>query len=490
MSNVEVAPTAAKAPQAAPPSVAPAGAVVSGSRNHQWVRRILGTVLLLALGVVGSVALVAWVNYRLGHSITEDAFVEAHIVNVAPEMVSGRLVRFLVEENDKVERGALLAEVDPIPYRDKVNLAASKMEAARRELVRQQADLARVRREVPIQIEIAKRTLAASKADRAKAESSLELTEDDVEKGIDEARAGLKAAKADSVLAGQEFSRFTNLYRQEAVAQRRSQEVTRSKDAAEAQVDLAEARLAKALASRTQVIVARRTLDAARTATEKADKGVDLAETANDQIHVVELLVEVKKEAVEEARRALEAAEHDLAFTQIRAPFAGVVVKRYRNLGDFASAGVAVLSMYNPDLLYVTANLEETRLPGVSPGATARLDIDAFAEPFHGRVVWLNKSTGAQFSLMPRNVVAGEFTKVVQRVPVRIWIDEDDPRWPQLRAGLSVRVSIDHGNGDAAWAAKAARRLAEIEGRFNQPESPATVTPEGARGSLSAEVAR
>ena len=168
----------------------------------------------------------------------------------------------------------------------------------------------------------------------------------------------------------------------------------------------------------------------------KAAKGVDLAQTGNDQIHVAELALEVKKLTVEEARRGLETAQHNLEYTQIRAPFPGVIVKRYRNLGDFASAGVAVLSMYNPDQLYVDANLEETRLRGVAPGNSVELWLDAFDRPFKGRVVWINKSTGAQFALMPRNVVSGEFTKVVQRVPVRIWIEKDD-RWPQLRAGLS-----------------------------------------------------
>ena len=123
---------------------------------------------------------------------------------------------------------------------------------------------------------------------------------------------------------------------------------------------------------------------------------------------------------MEEARRALTSAEDQLKYTQIRAPFPGVVVKLYRHLGDFASAGVPILSMYNPDLLYVTANLEETRLRGVAPGNPVELHLDAFAEPFRGRVVWIDKSTGAQFALMPRNVVSGEFTKVVQRVPVRI----------------------------------------------------------------------
>src|SRR5262245_50041901 len=123
--------------------------------------------------------------------------------------------------------------------------------------------------------------------------------------------------------------------------------------------------------------------------------------------------------------------------------------------------------MYNPDLLYVEANLEETRLRGVEPGSPAQLHLDAFASPFRGRVVWISKSTGAQFALMPRNVVSGEFTKVVQRVPVRISIERDD-RWPQLRAGLSARVVINHGGGDLAWAADESRRLIDIEKRFNQ----------------------
>jgi membrane fusion protein (multidrug efflux system) len=145
-----------------------------------------------------------------------------------------------------------------------------------------------------------------------------------------------------------------------------------------------------------------------------------------------------------------------------------VIVKRYRNLGDFTSAGTPILSMYNPDLLYVTANLEETRLSGVAPGNQVELQLDAFDEPFRGRVVWINKSTGAQFALMPRNVVAGEFTKVVQRVPVRIWI-EKDRRWPLLRAGLSAHVVIAHGDGDAAWAQQAAKDMALLETRFNDP---------------------
>jgi membrane fusion protein (multidrug efflux system) len=414
----------------------------------------------------------SWSSYRLSHSITDDAFVEAHIVNVAPQTVSGHIVRFLVEENDHVKKqGEPLAEIDPAPYQDQVNIAQSKVDTAQAEQRRQEASLARLRLEVPIQIEIARRSLAAAQADQARAREALKLTEDTVEKGIEEAQASLDAARADLVLAQQDYTRYTNLSRIEAAPPRQAEQVTAARDAAEARRALAAAKLARAKADRTQIDVAKRTLEAAEKTTEKAAKGIDLAETGNAQIREGELLVAVKKEEVADASRALEAAKTNLGFTTIRAPFPGIVVKRYRHLGDFASPGVAILSMYNPDLTYVTANLEETRLRGVAPGNPVELQVDAFAEPFRGRVVWIDKSTGAQFALMPRNVVSGEFTKVVQRVPVRIAIEKDD-RWSLLRAGLSVRVDIAHGAGDPDWAEQAAQKMKDLETQYNQPQTP------------------
>ena len=199
------------------------------------------------------------------------------------------------------------------------------------------------------------------------------------------------------------------------------------------------------------------------------------------------MLVKVKEQSVEHASHALEAAEHDLAYTQVKAPFPGIVVKRFRHLGDFASASSPILSMYNPDLLFVEANLEEDRLPGVEPGNPVRIELDAFDEPFKGRVVWINKSTGAQFALMPRNVVSGEFTRVVQRVPVRIQIERDD-RWPRIRAGLSARVAIAHGPGDPDWAAHAARSMAELETRYNAPERASERTSDGATSDATGAV--
>jgi membrane fusion protein (multidrug efflux system) len=430
---------------------------------------------LAAWCAVGVVALVAayfgfhWFNYRASHSITEDAFIEAHIVNIAPQMVSGRIVAFHVEENDRVEQGQVLAEIEPIHYRDQVEQARGKLDLAQAELKRQEAGLAKLENEVPLQIGVAAETLAVARTEETRAKDALKLTTDEVNRTIEEAQAGVEVAKANAVLAKQEYERWTALAAKGAATPQKAEEVTRAYDTAKAEKRLTDAKLAKAEAARTRIAVAKRDLEGAQSQVAKANKALDLAKTGFDQIRETKLLVAVKKEMVNDAQIALDSAQHEFQFTQVRAPFPGVVVKRYRHLGDFASPGVAILSMYNPNLTYVTANLEETRLDGVAPGNPVELRVDAFSEPFRGRVVWLDKSTGAQFALMPRNVVSGEFTKVVQRIPVRIAIEKDE-RWPLLRAGLSVTVAIAHGEGDPQWAEQAAREMRDAEMRYNQPQ--------------------
>ncbi len=203
----------------------------------------MGAVVVLVL--VG----IPWFSYRLSHSITEDAFVEAHIVNVAPEMVSGRIVRFLVEENDRVEQGQLLAEIEPVHYRDQVEQARGKLELAQAELERQEAGLARLKNEVPLQIDIAQKTLARPRPRKNGRSDSLKLTTDEVNNTIEESQAAVAVARANLTLARQEYDRFTELASQGASPRRKSDEVTRAYDAARAEERLAEARLAKAEAT-------------------------------------------------------------------------------------------------------------------------------------------------------------------------------------------------------------------------------------------------
>ncbi|PWT80757.1 MAG: hypothetical protein C5B58_11040, partial [Acidobacteria bacterium] len=308
------APSTVKAAAAAPTDgdAAPKPAVSPATPTPWWRKRRW---LIAGAGLIVVSLLIWWWSWRESHSITDDAFVEAQIINVAPEAVSGRLVRCLVVEHDVVKQGQVLAEIDPTVYRDQVELARSKVAAAEAELNRQNAALEKLRLEVPIQIEIARRTLAAAKADQARAKDSLRLTEDDVEHGIEEAQAGVDAASADLLLAQQDYERYTNLQKEQAVPLRRAEEATQARNSADARRKLAAAKLATARANQKQIDVAQSTLNAAEKSTEKATEGVDLAETGNAQIHEVELLTTVKKEAVDEAKHALKSAEDQLAYT-------------------------------------------------------------------------------------------------------------------------------------------------------------------------------
>jgi membrane fusion protein, multidrug efflux system len=292
--------------------------------------RLIAPALVVAAVAAGMPSAIRRVDDRRTHSITDDAFVEAHIVNVAPQLVSGRIVRFLAEEDDRVVQGQILAEIDSIPYRDEVNVARAQLDSALAELDRQRADLSRTRKEVPIQVEIARRTFASVVAERARAEESLKLTEDDVEKGIDEARAELKADNADLVLALADHARIANLEGRGSATRQELDQMVRTRDASRAHVEVAGARLARALSARTQVDLARRALEAAQKSEQKAAKGIELAEVGFDEIREIELLVRVKERSADQARQALESAENDLAYTLVRARFPGVVVKRYR----------------------------------------------------------------------------------------------------------------------------------------------------------------
>src|SRR5262249_13931185 len=160
---------------------------------------------------------------------------------------------FHVAEDDRVEQGQLLAEIEPIHYRDLVEQARGKLELAEAERKRQEAGLAKLKKEVPLQIGVAEQTLAGARTEEARAKDNLKLTTDEVHKTIDEAKAAVEVAKANLKLARQEYARWTTLAAQDATTKRKAQEVTRARDAAQAELRLANARQARAEAARTRI---------------------------------------------------------------------------------------------------------------------------------------------------------------------------------------------------------------------------------------------
>ncbi|MBI2827585.1 MAG: HlyD family secretion protein [Planctomycetia bacterium] len=426
-------------------------------------------VAAVAIGIFALVVLVwsgRWVAYRFTHSISKDAFIESHLINVAPQ-VAGTVVEVFVQEQDLVKKGQLLARIDPSTYEREVELAQARLAVAEAALDKANVDLSLLTEEVPKRITIAEKRLAVSRDTTAQAGENLAMVSRDTSEAVSAAEHDVEAARAAFVLGKEDYDRYSALFEEGSVSQRKYQEATKTYRATEAELRASEAKLGRAEAQRKQVPIAEAALAAAQHSTEETQAAVELAQLGNLEIEVGQKEVDERTRAVAEARRALALAQINLDYTRVTAPYDGVIARKWRHLGDYAHTGDAVFSMYNPDLLYVTVQLEETLLEGVAPGNAADLRVEAYRKPFRGRVVWIGSATSGNFSLIPRDISSGEFTYVVQRVPTRIAIERDE-RWGLLKPGMSVTAAIEHGPGDPEWARQALEQEARIE-RLGKP---------------------
>jgi len=183
--------------------------------------------------------------------------------------------------------------------------------------------------------------------------------------------------------------------------------------------------------------------DAARAA---AALKKDRAALAAQQAQLAVLHSERREEEAKlnQARAALQLARNDLANTVIRAPIAGVAGNRAGQIGQYVQPGTQLLSLVPLPRVYVTANFKETQLTWMRPGEPAEIAVDAYpGQVLKGYVESFAPGSGAEFSLLPPDNATGNFTKIVQRVPVRIALPADDPLVRLLRPGLSVEVTVD-----------------------------------------------
>ena len=230
---------------------------------------------------------------------------------------------------------------------------------------------------------------------------------------------------------------------QAAVDEAKAQLVSAKAGAVRAQLELArqDALVVKEFASRQTEEQARANRDQANAAVQSAQAGIDAA-VAN---------VEVSKGQQEEARRtlaelqtALAKAERDLSFTEIRAPFDGVVGNRAFQVGDYVQTSTRLISLVPLDAVYIDANFKETQLAGLKPGQHVSVAVDALpGAPIDGTVESVAPASGSVFSLLPPDNATGNFTKIVQRLPVRIRVSPDVAREGVLRPGMSVVASVD-----------------------------------------------
>lgn len=356
-------------------------------------------VLLLAMAIVVTITR-NWNAWEGGsvEQITNDAYVRGDLTPLSTK-VSGLVREAKVNDYQQVRKGDVLVQLDDDDYKAQLAQAAAGVEAAK-------AALENNRRQ---------RQLQDSKIERALA-------------GIDQANAQIKAAQAGKEAVQADVTRTrAERNRQEALLQTHS--------ATQQKVESAvadEERFSAQYASRDADLAQAHTLLRSNEAAAEAERrGKAVLESQDSQL-VADLHA---KEA------ALQVAQVNLGYTRILAPADGTVGERQVRPGQLVSPGTQVMTFVE-NIRWVAANFRETQLTNIKVGDSAEIRVDVYpGKVFKGRVLEIAPASGSQFALLPPDNATGNFTKVVQRVPVKIALD-DSTLTSELRPGLSAVVTV------------------------------------------------
>jgi membrane fusion protein, multidrug efflux system len=370
-------------------------------REHPLVR--LALIAGLILVVVGGIFV--WRHYAVRES-TDDAQVDGHITPISSR-VSGTVTAVRFKDNQYVEAGAVLAELDPRDYQVAVDRAKAELADA-------EASASAARTNVPIA-----HISTASGIETAQANRNASQQE------VDAATARLREARANYDKVAKDLERMKQLIAKDEVSRQQYDATVASEQGARATVEAAQAAVATAQSHVAQ-----------------ADAAVRNAQTGPQQVRVTEARAGSAQAAVEKAQATLAQAMLNLQYCTIRAPQAGIVSKRTVEVGQTIQPGQPLVALVDLSDLYVTANFKENQLKRMRPGQPAQIHVDAFDRDLKGHVDSIGGATGGKFSLLPADNATGNFVKVVQRVPVKLVFDAGEDPEHKLRPGMSVVPTV------------------------------------------------
>jgi membrane fusion protein, multidrug efflux system len=391
--------------------------------------RIGIAVLVLAILGVG-----IWLWWTAARETTDDAQVDAHVTQVAAR-VGGTITKVNVDDNQRVEAGTVLVELDPRDYQVAVDKARAELADAEASAVAAQSN-------VPITSTTATSNMTTARGGVAQAQSGVAAAEREVDAArsrLVTAQARLREAEANATKAARDVERLRGLLAKDEVSQQQFDSMTAAAEAQRAGADSARSQIAEA---ESGIRVAESKLAQARAGEQQAHAELQTAETAPSQITATKARASAAEAHAQQARATLAQAELNLQYTVVKAPVSGVVSKKGINIGQVVQPGQPLVAVVQLDDVWVTANYKETQLTVMRPGQRAAVDVDALGREFKGKVDSIAGATGARFSLLPPENATGNFVKVVQRVPVKIVLDPGQDPDHLLRPGMSVTSTV------------------------------------------------
>ena len=389
----------------------------------------------LALLVVAVLGVGVWLWVAAGRESTDDAQIDAHVTQVAAR-VGGTITKVNVDDNQPVEAGAVLVELDPRDYQ-------VALDRARAELADAEANVVAAQSTVPITSTTAASNVTTARGGVAQAQSGVAASEKEVEAArarLITAQARLREAEANATKSARDVERLRGLLAKDEIAQQQFDTAGAAAEAQRAAADSARSQVAEAEAG---IRVAESKLAQARVGEQQAHAELQTAQTAPSQIAATKARASAAEAHAQQMRANVAQAELNLQYTTVKAPVRGVVSKKGINVGQVVQPGQPLLAIVQLDDVWVIANFKETQLKNMRPGQRAEVDVDALGgRAFHGKVDSLAGATGARFSLLPPENATGNFVKVVQRVPVKIVLDKGQDPEHLLRPGMSVTPTV------------------------------------------------
>jgi membrane fusion protein (multidrug efflux system) len=393
------------------------------------VRLAAGVILLLLLGAG------VWAWSTSGRESTDDAQVDAHLTQIAAR-VGGTVTKVAVDDNQLVEAGALLIQLDPSDYQ----VAVDK---ARAELADAEATALAAQSNVPITSTTAASNVMTARGGVTQAQSSVAAAEKEIEAArarLVSAQARLREAEANAAKSARDVERLRGLLAKDEVSQQQFDATSATAEAQKAGVDSARSQIAEAEAG---IRVAESKLAQARAGEDQAHAEMQTAQTGPSQVAATKARASAAEAHVQQARATLAQAELNLQYATIKAPVRGVVSKKGVNAGQVVQAGQPLVALVQIDDVWVTANFKETQLKQMRPGQRAVVSVDAYGgREYKAKVDSIAGATGARFSLLPPENATGNFVKVVQRVPVKIVLEPGQDPEHLLRPGMSVTPTV------------------------------------------------
>jgi len=395
----------------------------------QRVRILIGVVVLVAIGVG------VWWWIAAGRESTDDAQVDAHITPIASR-VGGTVLHVPVEPNQEVEAGAVLVEIDKRDYE-------VALERARAELADAEAVAVAAKASVPITSTTASSNVTTARGGVEQADASYLEAQQAVEVArtrLSTAQAREREAEANSLKATRDVERLKPLLAKDEIAQQQFDAAVAAAAANKAATESAQAQVKEA---ELGIRVAESRLAQAGVGRQQASAGLKTAQTGPEQVTASRARADAADAKVRQNKAMVKQAELNLEYATVKAPVKGIVSRKSVETGQVIQPGQPLMTIIPLDRVWVTANFKETQLANMRPGQRVKIEVDAYdGREFSGKVESLAAATGSRFSLLPPDNATGNYVKVVQRVPVRILLDEGQDPEQLLRPGMSVVPTV------------------------------------------------